>query len=154
MQAHDRVDAQTISCDAVCFHCGRALPGAVGAAMSGYVLDRLGPQPIYVHPECSVAVARNVLTLALSGTPAQPTPREISGTRKERRRAGLTSAEREVLPLLVAGLTNAEIGQELGYSAHTIKHRVAAILDKLDARNRAEAAVRAVELDLVAWSRV
>jgi DNA-binding NarL/FixJ family response regulator len=51
----------------------------------------------------------------------------------------LTAREVEVLELLGKGLTNAELGQALGISAHTAKFHVAQILAKLGAASRAEA---------------
>jgi DNA-binding NarL/FixJ family response regulator len=61
-------------------------------------------------------------------------------------RAGLTGRQLEVLELLVEGLTNAEIADRLVVSPRTAEHHVAAVLQKLDAGTRREAARRAVEL--------
>jgi DNA-binding CsgD family transcriptional regulator/tetratricopeptide (TPR) repeat protein len=60
--------------------------------------------------------------------------------------AGLTSRQLEVLSLLGAGLTNAEIADRLVVSPRTAEHHVAAVLQKLGAPSRREAARRAVEL--------
>ena len=54
--------------------------------------------------------------------------------------------EREVLQLISAGLTNAEIGERLFISAKTAEHHVGRILTKLGVRSRAEAAALAVRL--------
>ncbi|HEV2814163.1 MAG TPA: AAA family ATPase [Solirubrobacteraceae bacterium] len=64
--------------------------------------------------------------------------------------AGLTARQLEVLPLLVEGLTNAEIAERLVVSPRTAEHHVAALLGKLGASTRREAARRAAELQLVA----
>ncbi len=61
----------------------------------------------------------------------------------------LTEREREVLALLVEGLSNAEIAQRLMISHHTSRFHVSAILSKLGATNRAEAAALAVRHGLV-----
>ena len=60
--------------------------------------------------------------------------------------AGLTSRQLEVLSLLREGLTNAEIADRLVVSPRTAEHHVAAVLQKLGAPSRREAARRAVEL--------
>lgn len=56
----------------------------------------------------------------------------------------MTKRETEVLSLLVAGCSNAEIGERLYISRRTAEHHVASILSKLGLRSRAEAAVYAV----------
>jgi predicted ATPase/DNA-binding CsgD family transcriptional regulator len=63
--------------------------------------------------------------------------------------AGLTSRQLEVLALLGEGLTNAEIAERLVVSQRTAEHHVAAVLTKLGASSRQEAAERAIELRLV-----
>ena len=62
--------------------------------------------------------------------------------------AGLTARQLEVLALLGEGLTNAEIAERLVVSQRTAEHHVAAVLTKLGASSRQEAAERAVELRL------
>ena len=53
---------------------------------------------------------------------------------------GLTARQREVLELLAEGATNAEIAQRLVISTKTVDHHVSAVLAKLGAANRREAA--------------
>ena len=54
--------------------------------------------------------------------------------------AGLTTRQLDVLNLLGEGLTNAEIADRLVVSPRTVEHHVAAVLTKLGARTRREAA--------------
>lgn len=56
---------------------------------------------------------------------------------------GLTGREREVLEGLAEGLSNKEIGQRLFLSEKTVKHYITGILQKLQVRNRVEAALLA-----------
>jgi DNA-binding NarL/FixJ family response regulator len=68
-----------------------------------------------------------------------------------RERAGaLTEREREVLALLGAGLSNAEIAKRLHLVEGTVKAYVSAILTRLGLRNRVQAAIVAHEAGLVA----
>jgi DNA-binding CsgD family transcriptional regulator len=60
--------------------------------------------------------------------------------------AGLTARQLDVLKLLVEGLTNAQIAETLVVSPRTAEHHVAAVLTKLGASTRKEAALRAAEL--------
>lgn len=53
---------------------------------------------------------------------------------------GLTPRELEIVPLLVAGRTNAEIGAALVISPRTVGVHVSRILSKLGAARRTEAA--------------
>ena len=54
--------------------------------------------------------------------------------------AKLSVDEQRVLALLTQGHTNREIAQLLGQALATVKHRVSAILAKLEVATRAEAA--------------
>lgn len=63
--------------------------------------------------------------------------------------AGLTDRELKVLALVAQGLRNTEIAAQLFLSPRTARHHVAAILRKLEARTRGEAAAQAVRLGIV-----
>ncbi|WP_068755134.1 LuxR C-terminal-related transcriptional regulator [Thermobifida cellulosilytica] len=56
----------------------------------------------------------------------------------------LTSRQTQVLALIAAGRSNREIAVRLGIRLHTVKNHVHAILEKLEAGSRAEAAARFV----------
>jgi NarL family two-component system response regulator LiaR len=61
----------------------------------------------------------------------------------------LTAREREVLALMVEGLTNPEIADRLVVSRSTIKFHVSSILSKLGASSRTEAVALALQHDLI-----
>jgi NarL family two-component system response regulator LiaR len=61
----------------------------------------------------------------------------------------LTGREREVLGLVVQGLTNQQIANDLGMSKHTVQFHMRNIRAKLGAKNSAEAGAIAVQLGLV-----
>ena len=63
--------------------------------------------------------------------------------------AGLTARQLDVLALLADGRTNAEIAEELFVSVRTVDTHVGAILQKLGAETRRDAARRARELGVV-----
>ena len=63
--------------------------------------------------------------------------------------AVLTPREREVLALVGAGLSNAEIARRLYLVEGTVKAYVSAVLSRLEVRNRVQAAVLAYEAGLV-----
>ncbi|SMC93271.1 response regulator [Kibdelosporangium aridum] len=62
----------------------------------------------------------------------------------------LTGREREVLALLGAGMSNAEIGERLHVGVTTVKTHVANMMTKTGCDNRVRLAVLAVRLGLVA----
>jgi DNA-binding NarL/FixJ family response regulator len=56
----------------------------------------------------------------------------------------LSRREREVVPLVAEGLSNAEIARRLFVTPKTVEHHVTSILGKLGLRTRAEVAAWAM----------
>ncbi|MET8989773.1 response regulator [Nonomuraea wenchangensis] len=121
----------------------------VGAA--GFLLKSGDPRELIagIH-----AVAEGAAYLA--PRVAQRVIAQLSGGRMARgaqardRIEALTEREREVLALVGAGLSNAEIAGRLHIVEGTVKAYVSAILTRLDVRNRVQAAIIAHEAGLVA----
>jgi two-component system, NarL family, response regulator LiaR len=61
----------------------------------------------------------------------------------------LTPREMDVLRLLAQGLPNRKIGERLSINERTVKYHMASILAKLEAANRTEAIMRAIERGLI-----
>jgi DNA-binding NarL/FixJ family response regulator len=61
----------------------------------------------------------------------------------------LSARERAVLGLLARGMSNKEIARQLYLAEGTVKNHVSAILSKIDARDRTQAALKARSLGLV-----
>ena len=62
----------------------------------------------------------------------------------------VSSREQDVLELVAAGLTDAEIGRNLSISEFTVKTHVKRLLMKLGAKNRAHAVALGVRCELLA----
>ena len=61
----------------------------------------------------------------------------------------LSEREREILALVAQGLSNREIAERLSLAQGTVKNYVTTLLQKLGARDRTQAALRARELGLI-----
>ena len=76
-------------------------------------------------------------------------PRQMSRALFKEQHANLTQREYEVLKLVVEGLSNSEIAEELTISEHTAKAHVCNIIQKLVVDDRTQAAVKALKEGLV-----
>jgi DNA-binding NarL/FixJ family response regulator len=76
-------------------------------------------------------VQRHLVEAIADGTPYSPAPATLPD--------GLTPREAEVLTLIAAGLSNAEIAERLVVSEATVKSHVNHMLPKIGARDRAQA---------------
>ena len=88
------------------------------------------------------SVARRLLAeFARLAPPARPPEAGLAEPFSER--------ERDIVRLLAAGLSNREIADRLCLAEGTVKNYVTAILQKLGARDRTQAALRAREMGLI-----
>lgn len=60
-----------------------------------------------------------------------------------------SARELEVLQCLTAGLSNEKIADKLFISVNTVKTHLSKIFEKLDAKNRTEAAAKALEKGII-----
>jgi len=120
------------------------------AGASGFMLKDAPPEEIaaavkivaggdaLLAPAVTRAVIEEFTRIPVRSTPAIP---QAVGE--------LTPREREVLDLLIRGLSNPEICRELVISEATAKTHVARILQKLGLRDRVQAVIYAYESGLV-----
>ncbi|MEL6399101.1 MAG: response regulator transcription factor [Cyanobacteria bacterium J06607_6] len=96
------------------------------------------------------AIARIVLTQAKRLAPPTPVDTDSSDDYAQvLEMSPLTERELEVLELIVAGSSNAQIAEQLYITVGTVKTHVCNILNKLSASDRTQAAVRALRTGLV-----
>jgi NarL family two-component system response regulator LiaR len=122
----------------------KVLP-AVRAGAAGYLLKDVGPQDLVrairtvyggealLHPAVAARLMEEVASAA---------PRRVEAD-------DLTARERDVLGLIVRGLSNKRIARELEISEATVKIHVSSVLRKLDVTDRTQAALHAVREGLV-----
>ena len=104
--------------------------------------------PPHASPAAIAAAIRGAAA-GLVSVPAALALGAIEGEAEDARGGTLTPREREILTLLGEGLVNKEIAVRLGVSEHTVKTHLAAIYEKLDAANRAEAVATGLRRGLI-----
>lgn len=127
---------------------------ALGDGAAGFLLKSGDPRELiagvravadgaaYLSPK----VAKRVIAELSSG----PAGGRMSRAAVARSRIeALTDRERDVLALVGAGLSNADIARQLFLVEGTVKSYVSAILNRLEVRNRVQAAIVAYEAGLV-----
>jgi NarL family two-component system response regulator LiaR len=111
--------------------------GAIGYLLKGVAMDDLA-QAIRAAREGRPTLAPEAVQALIEPPETSPEP----GT-------DLSERERQVLTLLAAGLSNAEIADQLAVSVAAVKYHVSSILSKLGAANRTEAVTLAWQYDLL-----
>lgn len=115
---------------------------ALKAGARGYVLKGVGADELvrvlqavasgasYVSPSLAARVLSAMQAPPPSGAPRDPL-------------ADLSKREEEILRLVSQGMSNKEVARQLDLQEKTVKHYMTNILQKLQVRNRVEAAVMA-----------
>jgi DNA-binding NarL/FixJ family response regulator len=96
------------------------------------------------------ALVAAAMLLTAAGYRVDPMPPALPVIEAQGDRPSLTARERQVASLLVEGASNKVIARRLDISVHTAKFHVAAVLEKLGARNRSDAVAIALRDGLVA----
>jgi DNA-binding NarL/FixJ family response regulator len=125
---------------------------ALKAGASGYVLKHMSPQQIVgairrvLEGECPLnqEVAMQLLTRLIEETQQKKEPAS-----KPSLSTSLSPREVEILELLVRGDSNQQIASDLSISVSTVKNHVHNIITKLGVSDRVQAAIAAIEHDLV-----
>lgn len=110
---------------------GYVLKGATGPEMRGIIRSVMGGENYL--PKDLVSRLFNVL-------------KDSSGPEDDAISASLSRQETQVLHLLARGLSNREIGDQLGVTERTIKFHLSNAFAKLKVRNRVEASMTALRI--------
>ena len=118
---------------------------ALDAGASGYVLKGVGGPELleivgrvaagesYVSP----GLAARLLVAMKSRGQAAPSDETVPA---------LTAREEQILKLVAEGLSNKEVGRKLDLQEKTVKYYMSTVFQKLNVRNRVEAALKARDL--------
>ena len=124
---------------------------ALRAGASGFLLKDVPTQEVLAAVRAVAAgdaVLSAAVTRQLLDQVARRLPAAVSRTPDQLDL--LTEREQEVLRMLAAGLSNAEIAEALVLSEATVKSHVSRILGKLGLRDRVQAVIYAYETRLIA----
>ena len=116
---------------------------AMKAGASGYVVKGI-PARDLITVVRSIAAGEVYISPSLAFGMLKELSRQQPGTAVDT----LSTREREVLELVAAGMTNAEIGTRLNLAEKTIKHYMTNVLAKLHVNSRVEAALVAQKIGL------
>jgi DNA-binding NarL/FixJ family response regulator len=126
---------------------------ALRAGASGFLLKDAPTQEV-VAAVRAVAAGDAVLSAAVTRQLLDQVARRLPApvSRHPHELDTLTEREQEVLRMLAAGLSNAEIATALTVSEATVKSHVSRLLNKLGLRDRVQAVIYAYETRIIAPS--
>ena len=123
---------------------------AIKSGAQGYLLKNLESDEFFSLLE-RVGKGEPALTPTLARRLLQEFAKPVKAPEPAQDPDALTDREREVLELLVQGITsNRKLAQKLGVSENTVKFHVRNILDKLHLHNRAQVVSYAIRNRIVA----
>jgi len=114
-----------------------AINAAVLAGASGYVLKDVRGSGL-IEAIRKVAAGRSLIDSSLSRRVVEKIETESA---EDPRLGSLSLRESQILALIADGLTNRQIGVELGLAEKTIKNYVSGLLSKLGLQRRTQAAI-------------
>lgn len=108
----------------------------------------------YLTKDCSMTQVAETIRLAATGEGAAVSPGIASSILSELVKPAqggsvLSKREEEVLQLFADGCSPTEVAGRLYISAKTVKNHLASIYEKLDARDRTQAVLRAVRMGII-----
>jgi DNA-binding NarL/FixJ family response regulator len=121
---------------------------AIKCGAHGYLLKKIEPRDLFemlrgvFRGEAPISRATATKVLSEFAEQARRSPEKVPAET-------LSPKEREALQLLTEGLTNKEIGNQLGIAENTVKNHLKNILGKLHLANRVQAATFAIEKGLI-----
>jgi len=113
---------------------------ALEAGAAGYVLKGTSGKDL-INTMRAVSRGESYVTPDLAARLLTISKRKPQGAGVDGEFADLTRREEQVLDQVAQGLTNKEIAKNLGISEKTVKHCMTNIMQKLQVRNRVEAAL-------------
>lgn len=128
--------------------------GALEAGVNGFLLKVGDPHELMAAVRAAARGASYLSPDVAHSVIEQLRGPQLSRAQRARAQvAELTPREQDVLALVGAGLSNAEIGRRLFLVEGTVKAHVSALMLRLGVRNRVQAAVIAHEAGIVAETR-
>lgn len=128
---------------------------AIKSGASGYLLKTLEAAPFLSYlrgvERGEAAISREMSGALIKGITRQEDPVR-SGSEKSAE-ANLSPRQIEILQLVAQGLPYKEIGDRLSISEHTVKYHMGVILQRLNLKNREQAAAYALQTGIVSSRR-
>lgn len=129
--------------------CGSIIVTDLGSASGTFVGDTQIAGPAVVRHGGKVSFGPVVATLEDPAAFDEDDDTMVLTTHKVHTGPHLSPRQQQVLELIAKGMTNAEVGSELGITERTVKAYAQELYDKLGVRNRAGAVAQGAKLELI-----
>lgn len=116
---------------------------AVVAGAQGYIMKEIDPTAL-IQSIVDAAAGRSVLAPEITDRVLRYI-RDGAGAPAPGSLAMLSQQEKKVLALVATGMTNKQVGQELGLSENTVKNYLVNVFEKLQVKRRSQAAALYVQ---------